>query len=58
MIENSEIKTILQEQRLEYQRFVGTVAQQFQQSLKFIAETIGDLQKTACQSKGNGCKKH
>ena len=45
MIQDSEIKVILDEQRQEYQRYLGVIAEQFQQNLKLIAESVGDLQK-------------
>ena len=45
MIQDSEIKVILDEQRQEYQHYLGVIAEQFQQNLKLIAESVGDLQK-------------
>lgn len=39
------MKTILEEQRQEYQRYLGVVAEDFKSNLKLIAESTTGLQK-------------
>jgi dynactin complex subunit len=44
-MDDVQLKTILQEQREEYQRYLGIVTEDFKSSMKLIAESISDLQK-------------
>lgn len=42
---NLEIKTILKEQRLEYQRYLGVLTEKFVFQVKIISESLLDTQK-------------
>ena len=44
-MEDSQIKTILEDQRMEYQRYIGVVVEGLQGSVKLIVDSLGDLQK-------------
>ena len=44
-MDDSQLKTILEGQRQEYQRYLGVVAEGFQSNLKLLAESLGGLQK-------------
>ncbi|MBI4053703.1 MAG: hypothetical protein HY397_00060 [Candidatus Doudnabacteria bacterium] len=44
-MEESQLRTILFEQRQEYQRYLGVVAEDFKAGMKLIAESVSDLQQ-------------
>ena len=45
MADNRELKKILKEQREEYQKYLGVVAEDFSSKLKIIAESVSGVQK-------------
>lgn len=45
MADDNQLKTILNEQREEYQRYLGILAEDFKSSLKMVAESVSGLQE-------------
>ena len=44
-INEENLKGILKEQREEYQRYIGTLSEDFQSQVKLIAESLSGIQK-------------
>ena len=44
-INQAKLKEILQEQRGEYQKYIGTISEDFQSQIKLIAESAEGMQK-------------
>lgn len=44
-IEEEKLKSILQEQREEYQRYIGALAEDFTSQVKLLAESVSGIQE-------------